>query len=313
MGVGNEANLRLDGIRDRTGSAEAAMAGRAAPAAGVAHLGAVRGVPTNITTETMKRSNRKQPVQGMCQRLATALLLGGGLVSTYGQAATEPPKTNHWESTAAAAVTLTRGNSETFLATISLDTKRKWEKDELAFGVAGGYGESTVNEVNSKNTEFVNGFGQYNHLFTSRFYGGLRLDGAYDGIAGIDYRFKVSPLAGYYLIKNDKMTLAVEAGPAVVFEHLKGEEARSYWAARFGERFEYKLTATTKFWESVDYIPQVDHWSENYLVNFEAGIDTAITKHWSLRVVFQDMYASDPAPGRKQNDIRLLAGTAYKF
>ena len=39
-------------------------------------------------------------------------------------------KTNAWVTTAAAALTLTRGNSETFLATLSLDTKAKWEKDE---------------------------------------------------------------------------------------------------------------------------------------------------------------------------------------
>jgi putative salt-induced outer membrane protein YdiY len=50
-----------------------------------------------------------------------------------------------------------------------------------------------------------------------------------------------------------------------------------------------------------------------YLLTFEAGIDTAITKHLSLRVVFQDMYASQPAPGKKQNDMRLLAGASYKF
>jgi putative salt-induced outer membrane protein YdiY len=210
-------------------------------------------------------------------------------------------------------VTLTRGNSESFLATLSLDTKRKWEKDDLAFGLAGGYGDSTVNDVNSKNTEFVNGFGQYNHLFTDRFYAGVRLDGVYDGIAGIDYRFTLSPIAGYYLIKEEKMTLAVEAGPSVVWEKLKGVDAHSYFGARFAERFEYKITPTTKFWESLSYVPQVDRWSENYLVNFEAGIDTAITTHWSLRVVFQDAYASEPAPGRKQNDLRLLAGTAYKF
>jgi putative salt-induced outer membrane protein YdiY len=84
-------------------------------------------------------------------------------------------------------------------------------------------------------------------------------------------------------------------------------------AARFAERFEYKLTASTKVWESLEYLPKVDEWGANYLVNFEAGISTAINKHWGLRVVFQDMYASEPANGRKSNDIRLLAGTDYKF
>ncbi len=255
----------------------------------------------------------------MRKHLTVALIAGAlstGLIGNISQAqdaAAAEPKKSTWDSTAAASATLTRGNSESFLATLSLETKRKWEKDEVAFGVAGGYGESTVNDKYSKNTEFIKGYGQYNRLFSDRFYGGLRLDGEYDGIAGVDYRFKVSPLAGYYLIKEAKMTLAVEAGPSAVLEHLSGEKSSTYLAARFGERFEYKLTATTKVWQSVDYMPKVEDWVKNYLINFEAGIDTAITKSWSLRVVFQDMYASEPAPGRKDNDIRLLAGTAYKF
>lgn len=244
--------------------------------------------------------------------LAVALAcVGSGLNAADIPASAEA--TNKWVTTAAASLTLTRGNSETFLATLGLDSQRKWARDEVYLGVSGGYGESTVNDVNSKNTEFVQGFGQYNHLFTDRFYGALRLDAQDDQIAGIEYRFKVSPLVGYYLIKNDRMTLAAEAGPSLIYEHLKGQDPHGYWAARFAERFEYKLTATTRVWESLEYLPQVDAWDKNYLLNFEAGIETAITKKWSLRVVFQDQYASEPAPGRKENDMRLLAGTAYKF
>jgi putative salt-induced outer membrane protein YdiY len=244
--------------------------------------------------------------------LAAALVcVGSGLTAAESAAPPEAPK--GWEATAAAAVTLTRGNSETFMTTLSLDAKRKWERDEVFFGISGGYGENKVNGVNTKNTEFIQGYGQYNHLFTERFYGALRLDGQDDQIAGIEYRFKVSPMAGYYLIKNDRMTLAAEAGPSLIYEHLKGQSSHGYWAARLAERFEYKLTATTKVWESLEYLPKVDDWAANYLLNFEAGIDTAITAHWSLRVVFQDQYASEPAKGRKQNDLRLMAGTAYKF
>ena len=244
--------------------------------------------------------------------LAAALaFVGSGLNAADSPAPVEAPK--KWVTTAAASLTLTRGNSETFLATVGVDSQRKWAKDEVFLGASGGYGESTVNDVNTKNTEFVQGFGQYNHLFTERFYGALRLDAQDDQIAGIEYRIKVSPLVGYYLIKNDRMTLAVEAGPSLIYEHLKGQDPHGYWAARFAERFEYKLTATTRLWESLEYLPQVDQWDKNYLLNFEAGIETAITKKWSLRVVFQDQYASEPAPGRKQNDMRLLAGTAYKF
>ena len=118
---------------------------------------------------------------------------------------------------------------------------------------------------------------------------------------------------GYHFIKTPKMSLSGEVGPSAVWEHLSGQSATSYAAIRFAESFEYKLTDSTKLWQGVAYIPQITEWTQNYLINFEAGIDTAITKHWNLRVVFQDMYASAPAPGKKDNDIRLLAGVSFKF
>jgi len=259
----------------------------------------------------------RQYARGTLLGFTTSLLISCGITSARAQAAAAPapppPETLAWVTTAAAGVTLTRGNSDTFLATITLDTKRKWEKDEVLLGASGGYGNNSDNDVETTTTEFAQGYGQYNHLFSDRFYGGLRLDGQYDGIAGIDYRFKVSPMAGYYLIKNNKMTLAAEAGPTLIEEHLKGEEAHGYWAARLAERFDYKLTDTTKVWEMLEYLPKVDEWADNYLLNLEVGIDTAINKHWSLRVVLQDQYASQPAPGKKDNDVRLIAGTAYTF
>jgi putative salt-induced outer membrane protein YdiY len=231
-------------------------------------------------------------------------------ISGYALAQTQPEtNTNRWETTAALGVTLTSGNSDTLLMTLSLDTKHKWNQNEVAFGLSGGYGESE----DVKNTEFINGFGQYNRLFTERFYAGLRLDASYDGIADLDYRVRISPLLGYYLIKNPKTTLSLEAGPSVVFEKYGPQDADTYMGVRFGERFEHKLTETTKVWQSIDYVPQVDQWLDKYLITAEVGIDTAITKRWSLRAVFQDIYDSLPASGREHNDIRLIAGTAYKF
>ena len=250
--------------------------------------------------------------------VAGALLMGCATApaQSVAAAAATPaplPETKAWVTTAAASLALTRGNSENFLVTLSLDTKRKWEKQDVGLGISGGYGDSTVNDAYSKNTQFLQGYGQYNHLFTDRFYGGLRLDGQYDGIAGVDYRFRLTPLVGYRFIKNDKMTLALEAGPSVVCEHLQGQTATTYAAVRFAQTFEYKIAVGTKVWETVSYVPQIDDWGGNYLVNLEIGIDTAIAKGWSLRVVFQDMYASRPATGKKDNDMRLLAGVSYKF
>ena len=218
-----------------------------------------------------------------------------------------------WETVANAGATLSRGNSETFLGTLGLDTKRKWEKDEAALGVSAGYGEAKVNGENQKNTEYLRGYGQYNRLFNERLYGGLRLDAEYDGIAGVDYRVRLSPLLGYYVVKNPRTKLGLEIGPSAVFEKLKNKDADTYLGFRAGERFEHKLTDTTKIWQSFEYIPNVNHWAEQYLLVGEAGIAADITKQLSLRLVLQDNFNSEPPTGRKQNDLRLIAGVGYKF
>jgi putative salt-induced outer membrane protein YdiY len=257
-------------------------------------------------------------LRGPCFGLAftTALLIGTSLVSVRGQTpavTNAPPPKNPWETTAAVGFTLTSGNSETILATLSLDTKRKWDHNEAGFGVAGAYGEDRNDSTGGPNTEFLNAFGQYNRLLTDRLYAGLRVDYTYDAIADLNYRVTISPLAGYYLIKATNTTLAAEVGPSVVFEKYFSQGQDTYLGIRFGERFEHKLSPTTKIWESASYVPQVDKWTENYIINAEAGIDVAITKHWSLRVMVQDVYASQPAAGRKNNDVRVIAGTSYKF
>jgi putative salt-induced outer membrane protein YdiY len=264
----------------------------------------------------MKRTNSTRHANRLGLALAvTGLIMGTTIGSAETADTTNAPPKHPWETTAAAGLTLTSGNSETLLATLTLDTKRKTEKDEALAGVAGGYGQSKNQDTGNtdKNTEFVNAFGQYNRLFSEKFYAGLRLDGNYDGIAELDYRIRLTPLAGYYFIKNPKTTLSAEVGPSAVFEKHSGQDEETYLGLRIGERFDHKLTETTKIWESVDYVPRVDDWVNKYVVTVEVGIDTAINKHWSLRVVFQDLYDSAPTSGRENNDLRLVASTAYKF
>lgn len=259
----------------------------------------------NITTQW------RSPRFGLA--FATALIIGTSLASAQEQkiAATNapPPPKNPWETTAAAGFTLTRGNSQTMLGTLSLDSRRKWDSNEVSFGIGAGYGK----DHDVENTEFATAFGQYNRLFTERFYAGFRVSYNYDGIADLSYRVTVGPLAGYYLVKATNTALTVEAGPSVVFEKFRNQSENTYVGLRLAERFEQKLSATTKFWQSLSYVPEVDKWTDKYIITGEAGIDAAITKKWSLRVVFQEIYDSRPANGREHNDERLIAGTAYKF
>jgi len=48
-------------------------------------------------------------------------------------------------------------------------------------------------------------------------------------------------------------------------------------------------------------------------MNFNLGLSTKITEKSSATITFQDFYRSVPAPGRRGNDLRLMAGISYSF
>ena len=238
---------------------------------------------------------------------------------------TNPPPKNPWDASLALGLTLTRGISKTLLFSGTFDADKKWDKNELHFGAAGVYGEQTVETTTGTTTsshndvtaDSINGFGQYNRLFTERLYGYARVEGLYDRIAGIDYRLTISPGLGYYLIKNTNTMLRAEVGPGFVWEQdaasgTNGISHQSYYTLRFAEKFEQKLSEHAKFWEGVEYLPQVDNF-ENYIINAEVGIESSMTKKLSLQAVLQDSYRNDPTPGKLPNDLRLIAGVKYKF
>jgi putative salt-induced outer membrane protein YdiY len=228
---------------------------------------------------------------------------------------TEPPKPK-WESVASVDLTLTRGNSRSFLATATVNTQKKWETEEILLGGSAGYGNSTVKnsagqETTSENQDYIKGFAQFNHLFTERFYGGLRVEGLHDNVADINYRLTVSPLAGYYFIKHTNTFLSGEVGPSLVDEELD-HHTQTYLGLRVGERFEHKFDGGAKIWQSLEWIPQVDK-LENWILNAEAGVSAPITKSLDVRLIAQDTYNNRPAPDRLKNDLKLLAGIGYRF
>jgi putative salt-induced outer membrane protein YdiY len=241
-------------------------------------------------------------------------------------AAAPPPKPK-WETSAGIGVTYSDGNTRNVLITADILTRRKWEQNEIGLGIIGGYGEAEVKTVDpvtgeidrnmEKNTDFLRGFGQYNRLFTDRFYGYFRADALHDDIANIMYRVTLSPGAGYYFIKEKQTTLSAEIGPGYIFERLYDEtngtyDNNDYATLRLSQRFEHKFSDRARIWEFLEYLPEFADFG-NFIINAEVGVEASLTKRMSLRVVAQDTYDNEPAPGRKENDFKLIAGLNYKF
>lgn len=256
--------------------------------------------------------------------LAVAALLPAALHAQ--DKPTIAPTNSPWSTSVAVGFSLTHGNSENLLLNGVALAQKKMPKYEISLGLDGAYGETTTEQfvenknspgtgeykdVTERNTGMIHGFGQYNYLFTEKFYGFGRLDALNDSVADVEYRFTASAGAGYYFIKNAKTLLSAEGSPGVVTESVAGV-SDTYATIRFAERFEHKFNDAVRIWQSFEYLPQIDDFN-NYIINAEIGIGATMTKHLELRAYVQDSYDNVPAPGRKQNDIKLVTAVAYKF
>jgi putative salt-induced outer membrane protein YdiY len=62
----------------------------------------------------------------------------------------------------------------------------------------------------------------------------------------------------------------------------------------------------------VEFLPQVNK-PDNFLINAEIGLEASISKKLSLQVTLQDNFVNQPAPSRKDNDVKLISSLVYKF
>ena len=245
---------------------------------------------------------------------ALAVASGASATSASAQTATKPEEAPKWKQSAALGFSMTEGNSDTLLLTASYAGAKKWRQNEVSLGLNGGYGESD----SVKNNEYIKAFGQYNWLMghEQRLYGFGRLDGLYDGIADVDYRFGVAAGLGYYFLKegvndNKRFNLSAEVGPGFVTERVGGENA-NYATIYAAEKFTWKISEKSRLWQSLDYSPQISE-LENSVTNFELGVGSKLTDSLELRAVLTDTYRTQPAAGRENNDLKFVTAIGYTF
>ena len=243
------------------------------------------------------------------KRLFIACIVTSGLLMAGTGLAQEAAAPAPFKTSLSAGLTLTDGNSETMQGNASLVTEgEKKGLGSVRAGVEAKYGESTVDGVKETNVNNAKGFANAKKTITPLTFGYGDGSLLYDEVADIDYRATLGPGAGAYLVKNDKTSLSVEAGPTYVWEQV-ADVQDDYLAVRFAERFDLVLSPTSKLWESVEFLPRVDDFSD-YLMNAEIGAEAAMTTRINLRLVLQDKYDSTPGAGLEENDLTLIGALA---
>ncbi|MFH0909456.1 MAG: DUF481 domain-containing protein [bacterium] len=237
------------------------------------------------------------------QVVAAVMMIAAMGISARAEEAAAPK----FETSLAVGIMGTEGNSDIKQGTANLLSLRKAANSECKAGFDFAYGEIGGSTTNNNIKVFIG----HRRNVNDRLYGYFDLSYFYDEIGDIDYRVTASPGLGYFLLKDEAQSLAVEAGPSYIWEKVGGVKD-DYPALRLFEKYERKLSDTSKVWESVEYLPRFDDFND-YLLNAEVGVEAAMNSSLSLRLVVVDKYDSTPAPGKKENDVTVTGSLVYRI
>ncbi len=213
-------------------------------------------------------------------------------------------------------LTLNRGNTENSLINAGLQTRNITESADFRASLAYNYGRTTRNNSADADRTFTSTDNtkaevQYNHLFSERAYGLVAFSAFRDELAEIQYRILTGPGLGYFLVRNEIWSLAVEAGISYLVEEVDNE-TDDYAVFRFAQIYERDLSENASVWQNLEYLPESEDF-ENYLLNFEIGARAKLNGNLSLRVVLTQRYDNTPAAGNDRSDWSLVSGISYRL
>lgn len=231
------------------------------------------------------------------------------------------PTPEGWHGSVNFSGTVTRGNTVGESASLTADVNRRWEKDRLTADAGYYYAASGDSKQDKqKTTSRFEAQAQEDHFWTQKFY--TYVNGKYetDRIMDLEYRWRVGLGGGYQWLENDdfgfgKVSFNQEVGMSYVGEKFEHVDDDNYGAFRYAHHLAWEIAAVKNlsFAHNLEWLPQVDEWADNYIIDADAGIVYKFSANWQLVAKVEWDYKSKVAPGTKHSDLRYILGLGYTW
>jgi putative salt-induced outer membrane protein len=227
------------------------------------------------------------------------------------------PPSPPWEGAVSALAAGTSGNSETLVLAARLNLLRDTERDRLEFYGRGDFGQTEDPDTGENETTVQKATGgiNYDYFIYDPWFVGAFTQFDHDFLQDLVLRTRIGGGPGYRFIKNEAMELLGRVGVAYVNENYRSSsetDDRSYVAAFVQERFRWTISDTQKLLQGIDITPNLEDFGDT-LFHFDLTFRQDVAKGFFLDVLFADDYDTEPAEGRKKNDITYGAGLGYRF
>ena len=232
------------------------------------------------------------------------------------------PEQEAWHGSVNFSGAVARGNTVSESATVLADANRRWEKDRLKANFGYYYQQTgTSKDTKEKTEDRILLEAQEDHFWATKVYS--YINGRYerDGINNLQYRYRLGTGLGYQWLENEtfestgKWNFDQEAGVAYVKEKYEHEKDDDYPAFRYAHHLKWAPRWIDNFelFHNFEYLPDMDNWSNQYLIATDIGFTTQLIKSWQLLGKIEWDYNSNPPPATKKSDIRYILGLGYKW
>ena len=242
--------------------------------------------------------------------LSTPAFAEEDLDSTVDVLADEVEEKSPWTAQIDFGAFYTAGNTDTRGVTLGASTKRE-TKDTIFFAFL-SYLYSENDKIRSANETILGA--RYDWKFddeTWYIYTGANAER--DEFENLDLRAQFFVGAGIYLEKSEDLTLRLETAPAATYLDYwddSGEEWVAEWIFSFFGEWQITEQLVGRQW--IRWMPNLTH-RPNYRSNWITELETPIADNIAAKLSFIWDRNTDPAPGVKKDDIKVLLSVVWRF
>ncbi|MEP7363720.1 MAG: DUF481 domain-containing protein [Acidobacteriota bacterium] len=221
-----------------------------------------------------------------------------------------------WVITGSLNIAGTKGNAATSTLTTPFNFVRASKTSRTTAYFNSIRAKATLDGQSELTAKAVRGGWGFSRNVTKKLYLSTFNDYEYDQFQSLDLRVVLGGGVGYDLWKGERGRFALVGGLAWNHEKFGPADApaftRNSAEAYWGDDFNYKLNARTSLTHGFRMFNNLSNGGE-YRLNFDVGAATQLTKWLNWNVSVSDRYLSNPAAGRKNNDLLYSTGLGFTF
>lgn len=200
---------------------------------------------------------------------------------------------------------------------MGLNAARTTDSDKTRLYINAVKAAAVIKRVSADTAQAVRGGWGYHRTVSSRPFLNTFNDYEHDRFQDFDLRFVLGGGLGYGAWKRERGRLDLTGGAAYNREKFSppapaAEFTRNSAEAYCGADASYRLSETTSLVQAFRMFNNLTKTGE-YRVNFDLRINTRLLKWLTWNLSFSNRYLSNPAPGRKTNDILYSTGVGISL